>query len=283
MRRLINRPFLIKTLGWTAATLAVAGLGAAVKFAPKPDTAQIAAHIDSAIVDISAALGMKLNALTVEGRAMTAREDLLAAMDSERGAPILSIDVANARAAIEALPWVKTAQVERRLPDAVHILLEERTPYALWQQGNRYTLVDQTGKAIVDVPEADQTLPLIVGPDAPAHVAALFETLAVDAELASRVRAAVRVGARRWNVYLDSFEGGISIRLPEDNIGGAWTRLAALEREHKILQRDLDFIDMRLEDRLVVKVHKDPAAEAAAAATAVTKKKPVVTGPKQNI
>jgi len=278
MRRLINRT----TLTWTAVTLVLAGLGVAVKFAPKPDPTITAAHIDNTIVDVSAALGMKLNALTVEGRTMTSREDLLAAMDIERGAPILSIDVANARTAIEALPWVKTAKVERRLPDAVHILLEERTPYALWQQGKRYTLVDQTGKAIVDVPDADQSLPLIVGPDAPVHAAALFEALKADPELASRVRAAVRVGARRWNVYLDSFEGGITIRLPEDNIGGAWTRLAQLERDHKILQRDLDFIDMRLEDRLVVKIHKDPAAEAAAA-TAATKKKPVITGPKQNI
>lgn len=283
MRRLINRQMITRTLTWTAVTLAVAGLGTAVTFAPKPDAAVTAAHIDNAVVDVSAALGMKLNALTVEGRAMTSREDLLSAMDSERGAPILSIDVANARTAIEALPWVKSAKVERRLPDTVHILLEERTPYALWQQGNRYTLVDQTGKTLVDVPDTDQSLPLIVGPDAPAHAAALFEALKVDAALASRVRAAVRVGARRWNVYLDSFEGGIAIRLPEDNIGGAWTRLAALERDHKILQRDLDFIDMRLEDRLVVKVHKDPAAEAAAAATAATKKKPVITGPKQNI
>lgn len=279
MRRLINRT----ALTWTAVTVAVVGLGVAYKMTPKPEADETVAHIDNTVVDVTSALGMKLNALTVEGREMTSREELMSAVDVERGAPILSIDVAQARTAIEALPWVKAAKVERRLPDAVHILIEERAPYALWQQGNRYTLVDHEGKSIVDVPEADQSLPLIVGPDAPAHAAALFDGLKVEPELATRVRAAVRVGARRWNVYLDSFEGGISIRLPEDNIGGAWTRLAALEREHKILQRDLDFIDMRLEDRLVVKVHKDPAAEAAAAATAVTKKKPVVTGPKQNI
>jgi cell division protein FtsQ len=92
----------------------------------------------------------------------------------------------------------------------------------------------------------------------------------------------VRVGDRRWNVYLDTFEGGTAIRLPEDDIAGAWTRLAVLERDHKILERDLEFIDLRLEDRLVVRVNKDPAAEAAAAA-ATSKKKALSTGPKQNI
>ena len=84
MRRLITR----KTLSWTAATLVVAGIGAAVKFAPtSPITVDTLAQLDSSVVDVSAALGMKLNALTVEGRAMTSRDDLLAAMDIERGAP----------------------------------------------------------------------------------------------------------------------------------------------------------------------------------------------------
>jgi len=274
MRRLINKT----TLSVTTACAVTLGVALTVKFAlPATAFANTMARFDAAMIDVSAALGMKLDALTVEGRGMTAREDLLDAMDIERGAPILAIDMAQARADIEALPWVKTAKVERRLPGSVHILLEERTPYALWQRTGRYTLVDRDGKTIVDVPNADQSLPLIVGPDAPEHAAELFEALNGDAALASRVRAAVRVGARRWNVYLDSFEGGIAIRLPEDNISAAWTRLAGLENEHKILERDLDFIDMRIEDRLVVRVRKDPAAEAK------KKKPPVATGPKQNI
>src|SRR4051812_46364036 len=124
MRRLINRT----ALTWTAVAVAAVGIGVAIKMAPKPEAAETVAHIDNTVVDVSSALGMKLNALTVEGRAMTSREDLMAAMDVERGAPILSIDVAQARTAIEALPWVKTAKVERRLPDTVHIMIEERTP-----------------------------------------------------------------------------------------------------------------------------------------------------------
>jgi len=274
MRRLINR----STLTWTLTSLAVIGVGAAIKFAPP--TMDEAVH--NATLDVSATLGMRLSAVTVEGREMTSREDLLGALDLERGAPILSFDVAHAREAIEALPWVRNAKVERQLPGSVHIMIEERTPYALWQQGNRYTLVDQDGTPIVEVPTADQSLPLIVGPDAPKHAAELFQAIQADKSLAGRVRAAVRVGGRRWNVYLDAFEGGIAIRLPEDNLAAAWTRLAALERDHKILERDLDFIDLRQEDRLIVRVHKDPAA-AETVKPATKKDVPVSTGPKQSI
>ena len=276
MRRLINR----KTLTWAAVGVLACSAAAAGKFAPAfPVITDAFTRADGTLLDVSAALGMQLEALTVEGRTMTSREDLLAALDVDRGAPILSINVAEARKAIEALPWVKSAKIERRLPGTVDIILEERTPYALWQRGSRYTLVDHGGKAIVDVPDADSTLPLIVGPDAPRHAADLFDALHAEADLVGRVRAAVRVGERRWNVYLDTFEGGIAIRLPEDGIAAAWTRLAALEREHKILERDLDFIDMRLEDRLVVRIHKSVALGDPAPTTPAIKKKTPATRP----
>ncbi len=222
-------------------------------------------RLSAAAVDASAGLGMRLQKLTVEGRGMTSREDLLAAVDADRGMPILAIDMAKARAQIEALPWVRAAKLERHLPDSVRIEIEERTPYALWQQDKRYFLVDRDGKPIIEVPEVDanaQSLPMIVGNDAPRNASALFAALETNPELAARVRAAVRVGERRWNLYFDSFETGIAVRLPEDGLKAAWTRLGLLEKDHQILERDLEFIDLRLEDRLIVRVHKDPNAPA---------------------
>ena len=138
-------------------------------------------------------------------------------------------------------------------------MIQERQPFALWQQGSRYTLVDQDGTAIVAVPSADPSLRVIVGPDAPANAAVLFAAIDKVPALGSRVRAAVRVGARRWNVYFDSFEDGVAVRLPEDDVPGAWARLATLERDYKILERDLEFIDLRLPDRLIVRIRKNTA------------------------
>ncbi|MBX7198174.1 MAG: FtsQ-type POTRA domain-containing protein [Rhodospirillaceae bacterium] len=245
------------------AAFAIAGVSLiVVKLGGLPlavDTERLAATA----IDASASLGMRLQKLTVEGRDMTSREDLLAAVDAERGTPILAIDMAKARAQIEALPWVKSAKLERHLPDAVRIEIEERTPYALWQQDKRYFLVDRDGKPIIEVPEVDaaaQSLPMIVGNDAPRNAPALFATIETNPDLAARVRAAVRVGERRWNLYLDSFENGIAVRLPEEGFAAAWTRLGLLEKDHQILERDLEFIDLRLEDRLIVRVHKDPNA-----------------------
>jgi len=261
MRRLILRG------GLTAAS--IGAVAALLKFTPLPAiAADTAATASDVATDISAALGFRLTALTVEGRAMTAPADLLGALDAEVGTPIASIDVADAKTKVEALPWVKSAKIERRLPGTIHIMLEERAPYALWQRGERYTLVDQEGHLIVDIPESHIQLPLIVGPDAPANAAALFAVLRAQPSLASRVKAAVRVGERRWNLYLDTYEDGVSVRLPEENMSQALTRLAGLEREHKILQRNLEFIDLRLEDRLIVRLRRPHDQDGSAPADA---------------
>ena len=259
MRRLVSR--LALTVAGAAAVISLA------KLTPLPRMAADAAvRTEAALVDLSSTMGFRLGALTVEGRAMTTREDLLGALDAEPGTPIVVIDVSRARAKVEALPWVKSAKIERRLPGTIHIKLEERLPYALWQRDGRYTLVDHEGHLIVDVPAAEFQLPLIVGADAPAHAAVLFETLRAEPDLARRVQAAVRVGARRWNIHFDSYENGISVRLPEDNIKDAWARLAALDRDHKILERDLEFIDLRFKDQLIVRLRKTHSEEMPTAA-----------------
>ena len=69
----------------------------------------------------------------------------------------------------------------------------------------------------------------------------------------------VRVGGRRWNLRL---HGGVEVRLPAGEEARAWHRLAALEREHAILGRDLVAIDLRLPDRLIVRMAPGAAERA---------------------
>jgi cell division protein FtsQ len=199
--------------------------------------------------------GLVVRSVTVEGRIRTEPARLLGALGTARGEPILSFDPHAARARVEALPWVAQARVERRLPDTIHVVLTERNPLALWQRSSEgdYALIDSTGTWLeVDTrPFAD--LPLIVGDDAPGVVPSLMDLLATEPGLAQRVRAATWVDRRRWTVRLDGIESGIDVRLPETNPGAAWRRLAALDRDTNLLARDIDRVDLRLPDRLVVR------------------------------
>jgi cell division protein FtsQ len=210
-------------------------------------------------VGLSAEMGLVVADITVEGRVRQPPEPILAAIDLKRGDPILPADLDRMRERLESLSWVAEASIERRLPGRLHIRLIEREPMALWQRAGQFVLVDREGAEIgPDASGEFAHLPVIVGADAPKHARALFAALSAEPALAPRVKAAVRVGGRRWNLRLDDIAAGVDVRLPEAQAAAAWTRLARLEREYQLLERKLQMIDLRMPDRLVVSQPGEP-------------------------
>jgi cell division protein FtsQ len=207
--------------------------------------------IEQRLLTASAGLGLAVANVEVEGRQRASREVILSALEVERGMPILSFDPTEAKRRLERVPWVRSASIERRLPDTIRVRIAEREPLALWQRQGKLVLIDRDGVVVTSEQiERFGNLVVLVGPDAPKAGAALLDMLAGEAELATRVNAAVRVGGRRWNLRLDS---GIDIALPEEDASSAWHRLAELERSEGILERDIQMVDLRLPDRLVVR------------------------------
>jgi cell division protein FtsQ len=200
---------------------------------------------------LTAGLGLTVADVRVEGRERTSREAILEALGAARGTPILAVDPAEAKRRLEALPWVHSAAVERRLPDTIYIRLVERRPLAYWQRQGKLVLVDRDGVILPgERVEGLGNLIVLVGADAPEAGAALLDLLAGERALAPRVVAAIRVGGRRWNLH---FDGNIDVALPEEDAAAAWHRLGELERSDGILERAIDLIDLRLPDRLVVR------------------------------
>lgn len=199
----------------------------------------------------SARLGFRVDEILVVGRQETKRADLLKAVTLARGAPILAFDINAARRRVEALPWVRQASIERMLPNTVLLNVEERQPLAVWQHKGNFALIDHEGEVILRKGiERYADLVIVVGKEAPIHAASLLETLGNEPELMGLVKAAVWVGGRRWNLRL---AGDIDVRLPEKNARGAWSRLAEYERVHQVLERDVQVLDLRLPDRLIIK------------------------------
>ena len=173
------------------------------------------------MVDGSARMGFVVRDVFVDGRTETPKKTLLDAVAVKRGAPILAVDLEAVRQRVEALPWVRQASVRRVLPDTLVVDIIERRPLALWQHDKKFALIDEEGQVILrdDVgPFSD--LMVVVGDDAPANATALVRMLASEPDLLPRVKAAVRVGGRRWNVHMDD---GIDVKLPERTRNGLGT------------------------------------------------------------
>jgi cell division protein FtsQ len=210
-------------------------------------------RIDAATLGfIGAITPFKLADVTVEGRDYVEREAILDALNVKLGDSLLGIDLQAARQRLEAIDWVASATVERRLPDTLYVTLKERRAVAIWQNGDVYTLIDRNGRTVraSRMPPGAETLLLLGGPGAPEHVGDLLLLLAYEPSVARQLRAAVWVGQRRWNLVLTN---GVEIRLPEEDAVAALKKLAQLDDSHHLLSREFGVIDMRLPDKLYLR------------------------------
>lgn len=213
---------------------------------------------------MTAITGLRVTDVLIEGRANTPEPLLRSAIGVSKGDPILGFSVELARQRIETLTWVEHATVERRLPGTVVVILKERRPFAIWQNQGKFVLIDRAGQIVANQDVAQfKHLPLVVGVGAPPAAAVLLDALTERPLLAARTEAAVRVGARRWNLRM---KNGADVMLPEGHEIAALDRLLQLHQTQSLLDRPLQAIDMRLGDRLVVRpkgdAKGDPKGEA---------------------
>lgn len=208
-------------------------------------------------METSGDAGLVLTDLSISGLERTAENDVLAVLDVDNGMPLLSIDLVQLQERIEALPWVKQADVSRVLPGELSIHVTERIPYALAQHDGQIALVDPDGVEITRRGlSAFADLMLVVGTVKPAELVLLEQQKAKAVSLSSRIRSAVRVGNRRWDVI---FENGIRVKLPADNaepygMVEAWNKFLELDRTKQLLAREVSVIDLRLADQLIVRI-----------------------------
>lgn len=211
-------------------------------------------------------LGFAVNEILVMGRKEISEDELLSHLGIRAGTPIFAVDLEGAQQLLHQISWVEDVRVSRRLPDKIIVTLNEREPAALWQYQKKISLIDSKGVVIRDHDlEAYAHLPLVVGEDAPLHVDELVRLMMAEPALADMMASAIRVGKRRWDLRL---KNGVTIRLPENNVELALSRLIHSAREDGLLDKDISVIDLRLPEKLTV----TPKATAAATSAAATKK-----------
>jgi cell division protein FtsQ len=170
------------------------------------------ARAERTLLSASTGVGLTVREVLLEGRRYAPRSRIAAAVGVRRGEPLLGVDLRAIRQRLEAVSWVRAASVRRDWPSRIRVVIDERRPVALWQRDGALHLVDAEGVTLTDRNVGRfRHLLVIVGKDAPIHTPDLLDTLETEPSLKARVLAAVRVGARRWDIR---FKSGVDVRLP---------------------------------------------------------------------
>jgi len=205
------------------------------------------------------AAGFRITAIALAGNHHISREEVLASAGITGTTSLLFLDVADARERLKTNPWIADATVLKLYPGELQIGIKERAAFALWQKDGRVSVIADDGTVLEPyVAPRLLRLPLVVGSGAQTRAKEFLALLEPYPALREFVLAAVLVGERRWNLRL---KNGIDVQLPETGTAIALERLVTLDREKSLITRDIALIDLRLPDRITVRL-SDAAAQA---------------------
>ena len=208
---------------------------------------------------IANAAGFRVVLIALVGNHHVNREEVLATAGITGTTSLLFLDVDQIRQRLKTNPWIADATVLKLYPGELQIGIKEREAFALWQKDGRISVIADDGTVLEPYVAPRLTrLPLVVGGGAQAKAKEFLALLDRYPTMRDFVHASVLVGERRWNLRL---KNGIDVRLPESDVAPALERLVALDREKNLITRDIVAIDLRLADRVTVRL-TDAAAQA---------------------
>ena len=106
--------------------------------------------------------------------------------------------------------------------------------------------------------QVGNSLPLVTGEGANLAAAELINQMSAIPELQKRVTAAARVGARRWNLYLDN---GVKLALPEVGAAEAMKTVWDLDQTQGVFSKAVTLIDLRLQGQVGFQVAELDSAQ----------------------
>lgn len=216
------------------------------------------ASIRNTTLDYIGYNGFALQDIIITGRKKTTIEEIKTALNLKQGDNLLKANVTEIKHNLENLPWIRDVEVKISfLPNILKIEIKEKEVFAIWQLNEKFYPLDMDGYVIEADYKPTKPILLIVGTGAAENIIPFIKTIAqISPDFVQRIKVANYISKRRWNIILDDIRTGITIKLPEENIEHALQKLLKLDNKKGILKRKLTIIDLRLDDKVTVKLRK---------------------------
>lgn len=185
------------------------------------------------------------------------RADFESVLKKELRGTFFTVDLARARRGLEAVPWVRKAEVRRHWPDRIEVRIEEHAPLARW---GTMGLVNVQGEIFEATFEG--RLPVFNGPaGASKEMAIQYAYFRRSLEPLGREPVQVNVTARRaWSLRIDT---GLTLELGRTDLENRLGRFVRnYERAAQHLGRRVDYVDLRYRNGFAVRVPELARAEA---------------------
>jgi cell division protein FtsQ len=216
---------------------------------------------------------LEVNRIVVHGNERLSKGEVLAVLSGLRGESLLWTDLDAWRRRLLSSPWVRDAALRRSLPATVDVVVSERQPIGIGRiNGGDMYLVDERG-VIIDQygPQyADLDLPIIDGLAAVNQDGSLTDERRADlaARLMTALRAKPQVARRVSQIDVADLHNAAVIltgdpaviQLGEDQFLSrlqGYLELASALRERVA---DIDYVDLRFDDRIYVRPASAPSA-----------------------
>jgi cell division protein FtsQ len=192
-----------------------------------------------------------VNKIEVVGGTHATQKKVVAILNNEKGKSIFNIEKSLLVQKIQSLGWIENIIIRSSLPRTLKVVVQEQVPYALWQYGENLSVITESGDVIINAqPSKFKDLPLIIGEGANMEYAALKTALLEHPDVDALISSVQFLRSTRWRLH---FNTGAIVDLPEEDLFNALHRLDELHRIYKVLYREAKVIDMRVENRLILR------------------------------
>ena len=213
----------------------------------------ILTHLDTSLKN----LGFSLKEIIVEGIETLDESEIIEHVKYKNCKNLFCVNLKTTKNSLEKLDFVKKANIKLVFPSKLKIEIVEEKPRFLLVNGQKRYLLNSEGKVIANIEKKSESfsnLVILQGENVASKINDLKVILKHSPDLAKKVTSARLISNRRWSLVVSYYT---TLDLPEKNPELAFKKLDSLNKKFGLLSDNLKIIDLRVKNRMIIKLKVD--------------------------